>query len=377
MSKKNKLLILSDWYLPAINAGGPVRSVSAIVSALKNDFDISLLTSDRDFGSSQSYPLINVNSWINNDGFRMKYISPENLNMEIRKEVLSDYDKIYMNSLFSIPFTITPLRLLSGQSKNDKVILATRGMLGQGALQLKSFKKKSFLFVAKLFGLYKGITWHASTSIEQEEIENIFGKSIRVKSIENLPACKIEKFIPIAKNKKQLKLVFVSRISPKKNLLYLIKLLKKFEKRVELDIYGPIEDENYWAECEGLIKNQNHLICYKGVLEPDKLSSVISNYHLFVLPTLNENFGHIFIETLNSSVPLLISDQSPWVNLAAKKAGIEIPLTNSDLWLQWLSKFYEMSGEDYLEWRKGAWNLAQVKLNQKELKKQYIKMFSE
>ena len=143
---KTKLLILSDWYLPAVNAGGPVRSVSAIVTALKLDFEISLLTRDRDFGSTEAFPHIEADIWIKKDGFRLQYISPSKINEIVKREIQLDYDKIYMNSLFSFPFTINPLRNLSKDDKRQKVILAPRGMLGKGALELKSIKKNIFLF---------------------------------------------------------------------------------------------------------------------------------------------------------------------------------------------------------------------------------------
>jgi len=372
---RKKLLILSDWYIPAVNAGGPVRSVSAIVSALKEAFDISLLTSDRDFGSDEKFPNIEVDVWINKDGYRLQYISPSKLNETIKREVLSDYEKIYMNSLFSVPFTLNPLRSLSKSDKRGKVILAPRGMLGKGALELKSIKKNVFLFLAKTIGLYKDITWHASTILEKNEIQQVFGNQNRIISIENLAACKPEKFIELVKEKGQLKLIFVSRISPKKNLLYLLDILNKIENKLELHIYGPIEDETYWLKCQTLISRSFHSIIYKGIIKPHSLSRTIGNYHLFVLPTLNENFGHIILETLNSSVPVLLSDQTPWLNLENQFAGKDLTLKSKNEWVKWLDKFYSMGNLDYQKWREGAWTMANKKLEQNELVIEYINMF--
>ena len=47
-----------------------------------------------------------------------------------------------------------------------------------------------------------------------------------------------------------------------------------------------------------------------------------------------------------------------------------------DQWVNWLEKFYEMDNIEYQEWRKGAWFLAQGKLNQTKLVAKYIEMFS-
>ena len=36
---KKKLLVFTDWYLPAYKAGGPVRSIANIVAHLKDEID--------------------------------------------------------------------------------------------------------------------------------------------------------------------------------------------------------------------------------------------------------------------------------------------------------------------------------------------------
>jgi glycosyltransferase involved in cell wall biosynthesis len=374
---KTKLLILSDWYLPAVNAGGPVRSVSAIVTALKLDFEISLLTRDRDFGSTEAFPHIEADIWIKKDGFRLQYISPSKINEIVKREIQLDYDKIYMNSLFSFPFTINPLRNLSKDDKRQKVILAPRGMLGKGALELKSIKKNIFLFLTKTLGLYQNITWHASTVLEKKEIQEVFGNNVNVFSIENMAACTLEPFKPLEKMENDLKLIFVSRLSPKKNLKFLLELVSQLNFKVSLDIYGPIEDKYYWSSCKAILGNSNQKIEYKGILDPDDLVSVISNYHLFVFPTLNENFGHIILETLNSSVPIILSNQTPWLNLENCYAGKELSLRSKEEWVNWLNKFYQMGKSEYQKWREGAWVLSKNKLEQNDLVNQYINMFSE
>ena len=71
---------------------------------------------------------------------------------------------IYLNSLFSVPFALQPLR--AAKSLGIRVVLAPRGMLGAGALAIKPAKKKLFLTLARLFGLFRGVRWHASTSVE-------------------------------------------------------------------------------------------------------------------------------------------------------------------------------------------------------------------
>ena len=65
---KKKVLIFIDWFLPGIKAGGPIKSVSAIVNQLSNDFDFYVLTTDTDFGENEAYKGVESNVWIDFKG---------------------------------------------------------------------------------------------------------------------------------------------------------------------------------------------------------------------------------------------------------------------------------------------------------------------
>ena len=51
-------------------------------------------------------------------------------------------DVIYLNSLFSVPFALQPLR--AAKSLGIRVVLAPRGMLGAGALGHQARKEEAF-----------------------------------------------------------------------------------------------------------------------------------------------------------------------------------------------------------------------------------------
>jgi glycosyltransferase involved in cell wall biosynthesis len=38
-------------------------------------------------------------------------------------------------------------------------------------------------------------------------------------------------------------------------------------------------------------------------------------YDFFVLPTIGENFGYVFLEALAAGCPLITSDRTPWTTL--------------------------------------------------------------
>ena len=373
-STKNKLLILSDWYLPAVKAGGPVRSVVAIVEILKPYFEISVLTSDRDIGDVAPYKDVISDSWLEKEGFRIKYLSPAKIKVEISNELKLDYSKIYLNSFFSFNFAIQVLWQLD-KVRRKSVVLAPRGMLAEGALGVKPFKKSLFLIAAKLFRVYDFITWHASTQLEKDEILSIFPNA-KIETLRNLSLVKIQNSIERKPSNNIIKLVTVARISPVKNLLFLIDVFSKLRCHSQLDIIGPIEDERYYSECSELVTSKALNVNFLGSIDNSKIAERFDKYDLFILPTLGENFGHSILEALASCLPVLISDRTSWNQVSSVNAGKVISLKNPQDWVNWIEQFAKKSDIEVKEFRIGAQNLALEVTRQKDLSKEYLRMFS-
>jgi glycosyltransferase involved in cell wall biosynthesis len=334
---KKKILVFVDWYLPGYKAGGQIRSVASMVGHLKDHYDFSIITSDSDLHADAPYERIPSDTWVTReDGSKVYYFSTANKTKEQLKKVIfaEQADIIYLNSLFSVFYTLQPLLIRKKFLPNRKLVLAPRGMLGNGALKIKPIKKKLFLNFAKILGLYKGITWHASSEAEADEIRAMFGKNCKIHVAIDLVESRQLTKIDRAKTPGKLKAAFLSRISVKKNLEGTIKLLGKLPSTcdVEFDIYGPIEDPEYWKRCDEAISKlpSNIKANYKGVIENSKVISVLSNYHLSILLTFNENYGHSIVESMAAGCPVLLSDQTIWKELEQKNAGWDIPLSNEE-----------------------------------------------
>ena len=111
-----------------------------------------------------------------------------------------------------------------------------------------------------------------------------------------------------------LRLVFLSRISRKKNLDFLLRVLARVSSNVELAIFGSQEDAIYWNQCESLINQLpvNIQVYFGGQLPQEMVRDTFAMYDLFVFPTRGENFGHVIFESLSVATPVLVSDQTPW-----------------------------------------------------------------
>lgn len=361
-----RIVIFIDWYLPAFKAGGPVKSVASIAQVFKNDLDIYIITSDRDFGDNSPFENVILDQWTTVNDTKVIYLSPENQNADRYQELIKEIQpkKVYLNSLFSKNFTLTPLKMISSEFPTTEVIIAPRGMLGAGALKIKRTKKQIFLKMARLLKWFKNVTWHASTEQELQEIKQHFGTKAQVKIAENLGTVPniIKRIGKVQKGR--LNMLFVSRVSTKKNLFFILECMNTPELKdlVSLSIVGPIEEEEYGQKCADYIKSNKLNAEFLGGKSPDELSSLYASHDLFILPTHHENYGHVIIEALGHGTPVIISENTPWRNLKNSGVGFDLPL-DIDQFREKIDKFAQMGNEEWMSYSKSASEYARNKIN--------------
>jgi glycosyltransferase involved in cell wall biosynthesis len=352
--QKLRVLILIDWYLPGYKAGGPIKSIAAMVSRLQDRFEFSIVTTNRDFGESKPYDSVPSDVWVQlSENVKAWYFSAEKLDRQNLLSVIEQVqpDRIYLNSFFSWYFSICPLLLRKRGKIKVPVILAPRGMLGEGALGIKPFKKKLFILFARLTGLHRNITWHSTSEEESGEIRSVFGESANIRRAGNLQYKKEIKPPAPARKENVLKLYYLSRISEKKNLLYALEVLSELDKscRVELNIIGPAEDAAYWSKCRERISSMPSSVKVNiiGAIRYENIPEAIAAAHFLFLPTKNENYGHVIVEAWMNGKPVIISDQTPWKNLQEKDLGWEIPLDDKQKFIRTIEECAGMTQESY------------------------------
>lgn len=346
-----------SYYIPSFKAGGPVKTIKNMIEQL-DDFQFFVITRDRDLGDKKPFSNVKFGSWQKLGNACVMYLSPKSQSLwKLAKTInKTEFDLLYLNSFFDFSFTIKPLlarrmRLV----RPCPIILAPRGEFSQGALAIKPIKKKLFIKLSGWLGLYKGVIWQASTDLEKSDIIRALNVSLEdVLVARDLPPGNSDEALEKDLTLNEVcKVVFLSRISPIKNLLFALKAISYVKADVIFDIYGPIEDEGYWKTCVKLMEKmpENIKVRYFGPVLPDQVADVFSGYDLFLFPTLGENYGHVIAESLVSGTPVLLSDQTPWRGLARYKLGWDLSL-EAEAFSEKINQVAEMEPVDRLSWRK-------------------------
>lgn len=328
------VLAFMSHYLPGYKAGGPIRTVANMVEALGDEIDYKIVTVDRDLLDVDPFEGIVPGRWQKVGKASVMYLSPELINIRFMLSIIrrEEFDVLYLNSLFSFWFSILPhllFRICSVRTQDKKVVLAPRGELSKGALSIKALKKRVFIFVSNFLGVSRDLVWQASSLDEANDIRRAFPRARDVVVARDLPdlsfigsGCRFNEVSD------SLRVIFLSRISPMKNLHFALEVLATVKVPIVFDIWGTEEDSSYWGRCKELVglMPDNVYVKYCGPVSHELVSETMARYDLLFLPSLGENYGHVIAEAVSVGTPVLISDRTPWRHLAERGAGWDLPL---------------------------------------------------
>jgi glycosyltransferase involved in cell wall biosynthesis len=385
-SKKNdtpRILVFCDYYLPGYKSGGGMRTIVNMAERLNHKFDFHVVTRDHDGREDfDSYTTVNINEWNELDNAKVFYLPKSEIKMSaiVRRIDEVKPKAIYLNSYFATLAIYVLLLKKLGKIPRIKIILAPCGELTQGSLKLKHFKKKTFRFLADALGIYNNLIWKASSVLEASEIEATKQNRGVIYVAPDLPSKSIlQNYAQSMKRKKtcgEVRLVFMSRISAKKNLMWFLELLLQHQGNIVFDIIGPIEDEKYWKQCTAVIDAfPGNIKCsYLGSIPNSEVTERMIDYDFFVLPTLSENFGHVFLEALSAGCPLITTDRTPWLKLYEKNIGWDMSLENRNLWNEVLTKCLRMEDLEYQKMSEASRKFAVNFLADKDVEDATIKV---
>jgi len=343
----NKILILTGRYLPGFKDGGPVRSILNLSEWLGNEYDIRIMCLDRDHGDTNRYENIEVNTWTKVGNAQVFYV--ESFDARTVARLSDEADLVYCCGPYS-DYAIIAMRLKKNGRMKAPLVVASMGSFSPDAFKIKGKKKEIFVKVMSFLGMFKKIVWSVTSEREEEELKAIIGDKAKCIIASDL-ARKGQNEHVYKKADNSLKVLFLSRISRKKNLIVLPDILERIDQNMEMlvDVYGIAEDEDYLKECLEKFQKLTANIKweYKGEIDSEGVPKIFSEYDVFLFPTLGENYGHVIAESLGAGCVPVISDRTPWLDLDEHGCGYVCQLENLDSFKMALETLCLTNGKEY------------------------------
>jgi glycosyltransferase involved in cell wall biosynthesis len=375
---KKKIFITIDWFDPAYKAGGPVVSIIKLIENLYDQFDFFILTGSQDYGDTEEIDGLITNQWLDWKGMaKVYYLSKDKRSRASVFAILDESaaDVYYIQGVFSRYFSIYPL-IWWHQAKQEKAIVATRGMFHTSALQVKRFKKLLFLYLARIMGWYHHVYFHSTNPEETAQLKKILGREATYIEASNFP-----RLLAFNEHKNKtdrvLKILNVARISPEKNTLFLLDSLQHVIGEVTVTIVGNYADSGYFQQ---FLRKRDSLppnvkVNYIGHKPIHELPEFYATHDIFVMPTTGENFGHAIIEALSAGLPCLISKNTPWNGLEESSAGFNLDF-DSEKYSEMIDFYFNMTQKEYHQASLSARQYAEDRVNIEKTKEAYIKLLA-
>lgn len=346
-----KILIVMTGFFPGQKFGGPPVSVDNFCT-LMNEHDCYIITRNHDMGSKETYTTIS-DGWNDRGNCKVLYLSDKNYGYHYYEKVIKEVepDIIYLQGLFQN--CIIPCLMLA-KRYHIAILLAPRGELCAGAFK-KKYKKIPYIIFLNVFRLLDKVHFQSTSDEETESIKKYLSVELRrIHLLSNIPSIPKSRELIVDKKPGCAKFIFLSRIVAKKNLISAINYMFHVHGNVEFDVYGSLEDKQYWNECEKQAKAlpDNIKVVYKGTIDHDSVHDTFKKYDAFLFPTYSENYGHVIAEALMVGCPVIISDQTPWTDVVNTKGGWSIPLDRPEAFIAAIQDIIDADNSTEVQYKK-------------------------
>jgi glycosyltransferase involved in cell wall biosynthesis len=341
----NIALIIPSFY-PAFIYGGPIFSSYHASCELSKLGGVNIWVSTTNTNMNSKLEVV-TNKWLPLNNFFVKYYNEviiDKLSLSLIFNVWKDIkyaDVVHIQSIFNTPI---PISLIYAKLFKKKVLLSPRGSLGEWCLN-NGNKYKSYWLKYAIKPFLNDIIWHSTAQQEKNEILKIYpeakveiipnGIEYEKFQINNLFSRKeyIKRFTNVDVDAEKI-VVSMGRIQQKKGFDILINsfvdVLNKYPT-AKLLIAG--DDEGELSSLLSLVETLKltESVFFIGSITGQDKIDFLSNADLFVLPSHNENFGNVYVESLAAGTPIVASTNTPWSEVEDGECGKWVPNSIKDI----------------------------------------------
>lgn len=297
--------------------GGPSRSVPSQCSGV------------RLYGFRVGIVFINGEGQLSEEGARMaldgvsvwtyrKLTAPMRLWREIK-----NYDVVHVNGIWNF---INHLACLYARLQKKPLVITPHGTLDPWSLAQKKQKKSIALRLYQRKDLEKADVLHATCDMEARYFRDL-GLKADLAVIANGIQFPDSTKRPANRSKKGRRMLFLSRIHPKKGVMELVRAVAALRKELKrgnwtVIIAGPGNDE-YLREVKREANRLNVMtfLEFPGAFDGPSKWELYDSSHIFILPTHSENFGLVVAEALGRGIPVITTQGAPWKELITHRCG--------------------------------------------------------
>lgn len=206
------------------------------------------------------------------------------------------------------------------------LIITPHGMLTNWSFNYKWYKKRIAWWLFQKEDLNQARVVHLTSNAEEKDLRQLGyrGNTAIIPNGVDIPTWRE---MPLLEKSYRTAL-FVSRIHPKKGLLNLVEAWHQVRpKGWKMRLIGP-DEGGYKAVVQEAVKERDLEgdFIFSDSLYGDDLWKAYWESDLFILPTMNENFGNVIAEALVCGVPVITTHGTPWKELETNSCGWWVPI---------------------------------------------------
>ena len=223
-------------------------------------------------------------------------------------QISNKYDIYYLK----LPFIASIVFSLMIKNKESHIVLTQ--LVGDPEMAITATMGKKYKLFAKIFAKFCRISIKRSdyALFVSENLMNKYSGTHNNAYVLNESRVR-DSYISEPKkclNTSKIKILYLGRLSPEKNIESIIETLYtfKFDKEIQFDIYGsgPLEGKLKSMINKNGLKNSVNI---KGKIQwSEELFNIINNYTVLILPSETEGLPLVLIEAMSQGVPCIASD---------------------------------------------------------------------
>ncbi len=305
-------------------AGGPTYTVPALCSTLAaQGVTVSLhALTPRSLDTAGRYEYISHK--------RSPVIPKLGVSESLRKtlrDAASQSDIIHTHLLWQLP-TIYPGYVIDFRLGRCHLVMSPRGTLDPWEFESHWPQKRVSWYAGQRMNLMRSSCLHATAPMERDHFRSL-GLKPPIAVIPNGVDIPDLSRYPRAQRRRR-RLLFVSRINPKKGIDFLLKAWRNVQDSFpdwDLHISGD-PNGSHLQQMQALAQELRVArVTFECPITAERKWELYRNSDIYVLPTRGDNWAVTISDALSFGVPAIVTKEAPWQGLATYNCGWWIDLS--------------------------------------------------